>query len=78
MKVVAIKLAFFEGSLVQPGDQVEVPANFKAAWCAPVDSGEAKAAKPKPTKEVPRALSQTGKEVAKSFIDVHSDKTDLA
>lgn len=79
MKVTAIKPAFYNGSRVRAGDVVDVPEGFKASWAAPVDSvkAPAKAAKPA-AKPEPRALSQAGKEEAKTFIQAHSEKADLA
>jgi hypothetical protein len=80
MKVTAIKLAFHNGTLVNVGDEVEVPEGHRGSWFVKASSPEAKAAvKPAKAKgEVPRALSQTGKEEAKTFIQAHSEKTDLA
>jgi hypothetical protein len=80
MKVIAIKLAFHNGTLVNVGDEVEVPGGHKGSWFVKADAIEAKAAvKPAKAKgETPRALSQTGKEEAKTFIQAHSEKTDLA
>jgi hypothetical protein len=80
MKVTVIKQAFYNGSLVNVGDEVEVSEGHKGSWFVKASSPEAKAAvKPAKAKgETPRALSQTGKEEAKSFIQAHSEKTDLA
>lgn len=78
MKVTAIKSAFYNGSRVRAGDVVDVPEGFKASWAAPVDSVKAPAKAAKPAKSEPRALSQTGKEEAKTFIQAHSEKADLA
>ena len=80
MKVIATKLAFHNGTLVNVGDEVEVPEGHKGSWFAKASSPEAKAAvKPAKAKsETPRALSQTGKEEAKTFIQAHSEKSDLA
>jgi hypothetical protein len=82
MKVIAIKLAFHNGTLVNVGDEVEVPEGHKGSWFVKADAIEAKAAvkpaKAKAKGETPRALSQTGKEEAKTFIQAHSEKTDLA
>jgi hypothetical protein len=75
MKVTAISPAFYNGSRVRVGDVVDVPEGFKASWAAPADSVKppAKSAKPEP-----RALSQAGKADSKTFIQVHSEKADLA
>lgn len=79
MKVIAIKPAFFNGSRVRVGDVVEVPEGLKASWFAPADS--VKAAKPAAktaAKAEPRALSQAGKDEAKTFVQAHSEKAELA
>lgn len=80
MKVIAIKPAFHNGSLVRVGDEVEVHEGHRGSWFVKASSPEAKAAvKPAKAKgETPRALSQTGKEEAKTFIQAHSEKSDLA
>ena len=80
MKVIATKLAFHNGTLVNVGDEVEVPEGHKGAWFVKASSPEAKTVvKPVKAKgETPRALSQTGKEEAKTFIQAHSEKSDLA
>jgi ribosomal protein L9 len=80
MKVIAITAAFYNGSRVRKGDTVEVPEGYRASWFAKVASPEAKAAvKPaKASRETPRALSQAGKEEAKTFVQAHSEKADLA
>lgn len=80
MKVIAIKLAFHNGTLINAGDEVEVPDGHRGSWFVPATSLEAKAAvKPAKAKgETPRALSQAGKEEAKTFIQAHSEKSDLA
>ena len=73
MKVTVIKPAFFNGSLLREGAVVDEPEGTQASWFA----AEAKAVKPaKPAKDAPRALSQAGKEEAKTFIQAHSDKSD--
>lgn len=72
MKVVATKLAFFNGSRVRPGAELEVPDGTKGSWFAPVASPEARAAKaPKPPKPEPRTLSDMGKPAAATFTDAH-------
>lgn len=78
MKVTAISPAFFNGTRVRVGDVVEVPEGFKASWAASADSVKAPAKATKPAKPEPRALSQAGKEEAKSFVQAHSEKADLA
>lgn len=80
MKGVALKPAFFNGSLVKEGDVVEVPEGFKASWFAPHESAAAKAAKPQkpPAKPEPKALSEIGNEKATSFVAVNEGKVDLA
>lgn len=70
MKVVAIKMAFHNGRRVRVGDVLEIPQGFKGSWFAPVASVEAKAAKEKPTKPEPKALSEMGGEANKKFTDV--------
>jgi hypothetical protein len=54
---------------------VDVPEGFKASWAAPVDSVKPPA---KPAKPEPRALSQAGKAEAKTFVQAHGEKVDLA
>lgn len=70
MKVVAIKVAFFNGRRVRAGDELDVPSGMKGSWFAPVSAPEAKAAKEKPAKPEPKALSQLTAENAKLFNDV--------
>jgi len=77
MKIVAIKPAFFDGRRVRVGDELDIPQGSSGSWFAPVASIEAKAAKVKPTKTEPKALSELGSADAKRFVDVHS-KADLA
>lgn len=77
MKVIAIKPAFFNGARVRVGDEVDVPESLKASWFAPAET--VKAAKPaKAAKAEPKALSQAGKDEAKTFIQAHGEKADLA
>lgn len=72
MKVVATQLAFYNGSRVRPGAELEVPDGTKGSWFAPLSSPEAKAAKaPKPPKAEPRTLSGMGKPAATTFTDAH-------
>jgi hypothetical protein len=72
MKVVVTATAFYKGSRVRPGTELEVPDTLKGTWFAKVDAPEAKAAKaPKPKTE-PRALSEMPKGDGKTFIDAHS------
>lgn len=80
MKVIAIAPAFYQGSRVRVGAEVEVPSGFKASWAAPVKSVEATVAvkATKATRLEPRALSQAGKEGSKTFIQAHGEKADLA
>lgn len=70
MKVVATKVAFFNGRRVRAGDELDVPSGMKGSWFAPVSAPEAKAAKEKPAKPEPKALSQLTAENAKLFNDV--------
>lgn len=70
MKIVAIKPAFYNGRRVRPGDELDVPSGLKGSWFVASDSGEAKAAKAKPAKEAPKALSEVGNAGVKSFNDV--------
>lgn len=79
MKVIAIAPAFYQGSRVRVGAEVEVPDGFKASWASPLESVKAPA-KPavKPARQEPRALSQAGREGAKTFVQAHSEKADLA
>jgi len=75
MKVTAISPAFYNGARVRVGDVVDVPEGFKASWAAPADSVKPPA---KPGKPEPRTLSQAGKGESKTFVQVHSEKADLA
>ena len=70
MKVVAIKVAFYNGRRVRVGDELEIPQGVKGSWFAPTGSIEAKATKVKPEKAEPKALSEIGSDKAKSFTDV--------
>lgn len=85
MKVIAIKPAFFNGSRVRVGAELDVPETLKASWFAPAEvvkaqatAKAAKQAKTAATGKEPRALSQAGKDEAKSFIQAHGEKADLA
>ena len=73
MKVIAIKSAFFNGTRVHVGDELEVPETLKASWFT---SAEAVAPAPVKSKASPKTLSQAGKEEGKSFIE--ANKTPLA
>jgi hypothetical protein len=70
VKIVAIKVAFYNGRRVRVGDQLEIPTGTMGSWFAPVASPEAKAAKAEPVKQAPQALSKLGGEKAKSFTEV--------
>jgi hypothetical protein len=78
MKVTAISPAFYNGARVRVGDVLDVPDGFKASWATAAESVKATPKATKPAKPEPRALSQAGKEEAKSFIQAHSEKADLA
>jgi hypothetical protein len=73
MKVVATKVGFHDGSLVQPGTEFEVSADAKGSWFVPVGGAEGKAAKAakdaKPKVQEPKALSELGKELGKAPTD---------
>jgi hypothetical protein len=72
MKVVATQIAFYNGSRVRPGVELEVPDTLKGSWFAKLDTPLAKAVKaPKPKLE-PKALSEMPKGEGKTFIEVHS------
>lgn len=71
MKVVAIEAAFYNGSRVRPGAEVEVPDNLKGSWFVKVDAPEAKAIKAPKVKDAPKALSQMVNS-GKSFVDTHA------
>jgi hypothetical protein len=72
VKVVATKLAFYNGFRVRPGAELEVPEGLKGSWFAPVASPEAKAAKaPKAPKSETRTLSEIGKPAATTFSEAH-------
>jgi len=78
MQVVALKVGFFGGTLRQPGTVFDVPEGSKAKWFAPATTAASEAAKPKAApKQQPKALSELQGQ-AKSFIAVHSEKSDLA
>lgn len=76
MKVTAIKPAFYNGSRVRVGAELEVPDTLKGSWFARNDTPAAKAAKAPPAKEVPKALSELAGGKPKTFNEVH--KSDLA
>lgn len=78
MKVIAIKPAFHNGSRVRVGDVVEVADGHQGSWFTAADNVKASAKTVKPAKPEPRALSQAGKEEAKTFIQAHGEKADLA
>lgn len=78
MKVIAIKPAFHNGARVRVGDVVEVTDSHKGSWFTAADTVKALAKTAKPAKPEPRALSQAGKEEAKSFVQAHGEKADLA
>lgn len=69
MKVIAIKAAFFNGTRVRVGDEVDVPESLKGSWFVAADAVKAV----KPTKRVtqPSTLS----DLAKSPV---TDSTNLA
>ena len=73
MKIVAIKPAFYNGRRVRVGDELDIPQGLKGSWFAATATIEAKQAKvekaekAKPTKDVPKALSELGTAAAKSF-----------
>lgn len=81
MKMIAIKPAFFNGMRVRVGDEVDVPEGLKASWYAPAEvlkaAQAAKAAKAAKA-TAPKALSQAGKDEAKTFVQAHGEKADLA
>lgn len=78
MKVIALDQGFYGGHPVAPGTEFEVPDGSKSRWYAPTGNEPKAPAKAKPKKDEPQALSQLGKESAKSFVDAHAEKTDLA
>lgn len=77
MKIVAIKPAFYNGRRVRVGDELDIPQGVKGSWYVATGSIEAKAAKEKPAKTEPKALSELGASAAKSFVDINA-KADLA
>ncbi len=77
MKIVAIKPAFYNGRRVRVGDELDIPQGLKGSWFVPTATLEAKAAKEKPAKPEPKALSELGGAKTKSFIDINA-KSDLA
>lgn len=76
MKVIALEQGFYGGKPVEAGTEFEVPEGSKSRWYAPVGNEPKAPAKPK--KGDPQALSQLGKEPAKSFAEAHEAKGDLA
>lgn len=80
MKVTAIKPAFYNGTRVRVGDEMELPNDFKGSWFVKSETVEAaKAVKEaKPSRPQPKALSQVGKGEDKTFIQAHAEKADLA
>lgn len=80
MKVVAIKPAFYNGTRVRVGDEVEVTDDFKGSWFVKAETvAAAKVVKEsKPSRPQPKALSQVGKGEDKTFIQAHAEKADLA
>lgn len=77
MKVIALTQGFYGGEPIAPGTEFEVPEGSKSRWYAPVGN-EPKAPKARAKREEPQALSQLGKETARSFTDVHAEKNELA
>lgn len=74
MKVIVTKPAFYEGSRVRPGAELDVPDDLKGSWFAKVDTPEAKTVKAaKPAKVEPKALSQLNKGGDKTFIESTRD-----
>jgi hypothetical protein len=80
MKVTAIKPAFYNGTRVRVGDEMELPNDFKGSWFVKSETVEAaKAVKDaKPSRPQPKALSQVGKGEDKTFIQAYAEKADLA
>jgi hypothetical protein len=72
MRVVAIAAAFYNGTRVRPGAEVDVADNFKASWFVKVDAPEAKATKAPKVKDAPKALSQLASAGSQSFVDTHA------
>lgn len=70
MKIVAIKPAFYNGRRARVGQELDIPQGMKGSWFASTGSVEAKATKVKPTKDVPKALSELGTANTSSFTDV--------
>lgn len=71
MKVVATKVAFFNGARVRVGAEMDIPDGTKGSWFVAVDSPAAKAAQAKPAKAEPKALSEVAKR-GKSFVETHA------
>lgn len=71
MKVVAIAAAFYNGSRVRPGAEVDVADGYKGSWFVQIDAPEAKAVKAPKAKDAPKALSQLAN-TGKSFIETHA------
>ena len=69
MKVVAAKVAFYNGRRVRVGDELDIPQGTKGSWFVATGSIEAKVAKEKPAKPEPKALSELGADKAKTFND---------
>ena len=79
MKVVATKVGFHNGSLIQVGQEFDVPQGYRGSWFAPVDTAEAKEAKApkKEKKQEPVALSEVNAK-KQTFNEVHKGEADLA
>lgn len=78
MQVVVTKPAFYNGSRVRPGTELEVPSDLKGTWFAKKNAPEAKAVQAvKPAKAEPKALSQIAKR-DKTFIEANEKPQDLA
>jgi hypothetical protein len=80
MKVVAIKPAFYNGSRVRPGVELEVPSDLKGSWFAKTNTPAAEEARAvrSPRARAPKALSELNKADGTSFNDMVEAKSDLA
>ncbi len=66
MKQIALTKAFYNGSRVRPGQEVEVPEGYKAAWCAPRAEAEKIAAEAKAAKKAAAPKVDKSAEAAKA------------
>jgi hypothetical protein len=79
MKVITVKPAFYLGSRVRVGTELEVPDDMKGSWFeqVPESAAEPEVVVAKRKRSTPRSLSQMTHEPKQTFVDVY-DNPDLA